>query len=53
MAREIKTTPTITGKDAIRFYEDLEKNKNKVADRATLERINESVRFIQSIRVNR
>lgn len=45
MARDIKVTPVITGKDAVRFYQRLEENKNKLADPSEMQRIRESVNF--------
>jgi hypothetical protein len=45
MARDIKTTPLIKGKDAIKFYQKLEESNNKKVDTATLHRIEQSVKF--------
>ena len=53
MARDITTTPVVTGKDAVRFYEKMEANRNKIADTATLERIEQSVRYVQSLGLRR
>jgi hypothetical protein len=47
MAREIKTTPVIRGKDAVNFYRKLDENRNKKADRETLLRIEQSVHFFK------
>jgi len=51
MARDIKTTPVVRGQDAVRFYKELEASRNQVADKAVLERIEASVKYIQSLRV--
>jgi hypothetical protein len=48
MAREIKTTPVIKGKDAQNFYHKLEANKNKKVDRTVMQRIEQSVLFFKS-----
>ena len=44
MARDIKPTPVIWGKDAVNFYKKLEENKHKKADKETLARIERSVK---------
>jgi hypothetical protein len=43
MAREIKTTPVIRGKNALDFYKKLEANKNKKVEKSVLLRIRQSV----------
>jgi hypothetical protein len=48
MARDIKATPIIRGKDAVIFYKKLEENKSKKADKDTMLRIEQSVRFFKS-----
>ncbi|GHS96641.1 hypothetical protein FACS189421_02060 [Bacteroidia bacterium] len=48
MARDIKSTPVIRGKDAISFYKKLEENKYKKVDKDTLLRIEQSVEFFKS-----
>jgi hypothetical protein len=45
MARDIKTTPLIKGKDAVNFYKKLEESNTKKVDMATLHRIEQSVKF--------
>jgi hypothetical protein len=49
MARDIKTTPVVRGQDAVRFYHELEKNRNKVIDESVLKRIEVSAQYIQSL----
>jgi len=49
MARDIKPTPVIWGKDAVNFYKKLEENKHKKADKETLSRIEQSVKFFHLI----
>jgi hypothetical protein len=46
MAREIQATPIIKGQDAINFYRRLEENRYKKADTSTMQRIAQSVRFL-------
>ena len=53
MARDIKTTPVVRGKDAVRFFKELEENRNKVVDRSVLDRIEESVKYLQSLNPRR
>ena len=36
MAKPIKNTPVLKGKDAINFYAKIEENRSKKVDRATL-----------------
>jgi hypothetical protein len=43
MAREIKTTPVIRGKNALDFYSKLEANRNKKVEKSVLSRIRQSV----------
>jgi hypothetical protein len=50
MARDIKTTPIVYGKDALRFHQELEVNRNRMADKSVLERIEESVKYIRSFK---
>ena len=45
MARDIKPTPVIWGKDAVNFYKKLEENRYKKADKEMLSRIEKSVQF--------
>lgn len=47
MARDIKPTPVIWGKDAANFYKKLAENRNKKADKETLLRIDRSVKFFR------
>ncbi len=48
MARDIKTTPIIRGKDAVNFYKKLEENKNKKIDTVTMLRIEQNSQMIRS-----
>jgi len=47
MARDIKPTPVIWGKDAVKFFKKMEENRHKKADKETLLRIEQSVKFFQ------
>jgi hypothetical protein len=49
MAKPIKNTPILKGKDAINFYAKLEENKSKKVDKATLLAIRESAMQLRSI----
>jgi hypothetical protein len=49
MAKPIKNTPVLEGKDAINFFKKLEENKDKKVDRARLLDIRESAQQLQSI----
>jgi hypothetical protein len=49
MAKPIKNTPVLEGKDAINFFKKLEENKDKKVDRARLLDIRESAQRLQSI----
>jgi hypothetical protein len=49
MAKPIKNTPVLEGKDAINFFTKLQKNKNKKVDRNYLLAIRESAQQLQSI----
>jgi hypothetical protein len=49
MAKPIKSTPILKGKDAINFYAKLEENKSKKVDKATLLAIRESAMQLRSI----
>lgn len=44
-------SPVIRGKDAVRFWKQLEENNNKRVDKALLESILEVGRAMESIRV--
>jgi hypothetical protein len=48
MARDIKPTPVIRGKDAVNFYKKLEANRYKKADKNTLLQIEQSVKFFNN-----
>jgi hypothetical protein len=49
MAKPIKNTPVLEGKDAINFFAKLEENRNKKVDRAHLLAIRESARQLRAI----
>ncbi len=49
MAKPIKNTPVLEGKDAINFFTKLEENRDKKVDRARLLAIRESAQQLQSI----
>jgi len=49
MAKPIKNTPVLEGKDAVNFFIKLQENKDKKADRTHLSDIRESARQLQSI----
>ena len=51
MAREIKATPIIRGKDAVVFFNKLEENKNKKVDREVLWAIEQSAKYFESLRL--
>ena len=51
MAREIKATPIIQGKDAAAFFNKLEENKNKKVDREVLWEIEQSAKYFESLRL--
>jgi hypothetical protein len=49
MAKPIKNTPVLEGKDAINFFAKLEENKSKKVDRAYLSALRESAKKLQAI----
>jgi len=49
MAKPIKNTPVLEGKDAINFFNKLEENRNKKVNKGLLSAIRESARQFQSI----
>lgn len=49
MAKPIKNTPTLEGKDAINFFERLKENKNKKVERTYLLSILEQAKQLKSI----
>lgn len=49
MATEIRTTPILTGKDAERFLEQIEKNKNKKIGEEDLLKIREIAKRLGEI----
>jgi hypothetical protein len=51
--RAMEASPVIRGKDAVRFWKQLEENKTKKVDKALLESILEAGRVMESIRVKR
>lgn len=51
MAKPIKNTPVLTGKDAVNFLNNLEQNKSKKVDKAYLLSIRENAKKLQSILV--
>jgi hypothetical protein len=51
--REIAPTPVLRGKDAVRFWKQLEENKKKKVDKAFLDSIWEAGRVMESIRVKK
>lgn len=49
MAKPINNTPVLTGQDAVNFYSNIERNKNKKVDRASILSIREAAKQLQSI----
>jgi hypothetical protein len=49
MAKPIKNTPVLEGKDAINFFSKLQENKDKKVDKAYLLSIREEAKKLQSI----
>jgi hypothetical protein len=49
MAKPIKNTPVLEGKDAVNFFTRLEANRDKKVDRTRLLAIRESAQQLQSI----
>lgn len=49
MAKPIKDTPVLEGQDAINFYSELKKNKDKKVDETTLVTIRESAAKLNAI----
>lgn len=49
MAKPIKATPTIKGKDAVRFYKILEANKSVVVPQSKIDEIREAAKLLDSI----
>jgi hypothetical protein len=49
MAKPIKNTPVLEGKDAVNFFAKIEENKDKKVDKAYLLSIRENARQLQSI----
>jgi hypothetical protein len=49
MAKPIKNTPVLTGKDAVNFLAKLEQNKSKKVDDAYLLSIREDAKKLRSI----
>lgn len=49
MAKPIKNTPTLKGKDAINFYAKLEENRSKKVDRSYLMSIRHEAAKLKSI----
>jgi hypothetical protein len=49
MAKPIKNTPVLEGKDAINFFTKLDENRDKKVDRARLLAIRESAQQFRSI----
>jgi len=49
MAKPIKNTPVLEGKDAVNFFVKLEENKDKKVDRASLLAIRESAQQLKSL----
>ena len=51
MAKPIKNTPVLTGKDAVNFFNNLDMNKDKKVDRGVILSIREAAKKMQSILV--
>jgi hypothetical protein len=51
MAKPIKNTPVLKGRDAINFFNALEQNKDKKIDKNILMSIREDAKKLQSILV--
>jgi hypothetical protein len=49
MAKPIKHTPVLKGRDAINFYAKIEENRSKKVDKATLLAIREGAAQLRSI----
>jgi hypothetical protein len=49
MAKPIKETPVLHGKDAVRFIETIKNNSTKKADSIEIEKMRESFRNIKAI----
>lgn len=49
MAKPIKITPTLKGKDAARFLKQIEENKSAPKDKAKLEEIRKDAYILNSI----
>jgi hypothetical protein len=51
MVKQIKDTPVLTGRDAIKFFNNLENNKCKKVSRDVVLSIRESAKKLESILV--
>jgi hypothetical protein len=49
MAKPIKATPVVKGKDAVRFWENFEKNKDKKATTEEIKRIKDNFEKLKAI----
>lgn len=49
MAKPIKITPTLKGKDAVRFLKQIEENKSNPKDNARLEQIRKDASILNSL----
>lgn len=49
MAKPIKLTPIVTGKDAINFFAKMESNKSKIVDRGKVVSIREDAQKLKSL----
>jgi hypothetical protein len=49
MAKPIKHTPTLKGKDAINFWNELEKNKTRKVDPETIATIRKNAAWLKSL----
>jgi len=52
MAKPIKNTPVLTGRDAVNFFAKIEENKDKKVDQSRLVSIREDAHKLRSILKN-
>lgn len=52
MAKPIKNTPTLKGMDAVSFYEELKKNRNKKIPTTVLNTIHNDAQKLKSLLKN-
>lgn len=49
MAKPIKVTPVLKGRDALKFYAHLDSNKNKKVDKETIAEIQKTAELFNSL----